>query len=199
MDFVEKVVEMLSLFGVGFVSDVVVLIVKFGIDVVFIMLVCEGVVDDWFWFQGVSVVIGYYVCLVYEGCFDFFVGWEVICGYNVVMLCLFWLFDWLMVEFEWFWVLYVKCNGLLFLCVVYVDVLVSLLLIFSFGVFFDDMSLMFEDIIGLCVLMLGGFLVLGGVFKVGKSDFLIFWFVYMVVGVLFFGFMLFWLLCVFYL
>ncbi|WP_233544934.1 AAA family ATPase [Pseudooceanicola sediminis] len=186
-EFIEAVADMLPAPGVSLQPEFT-HPDKPAMDDVLVTPVREGAQDDWSRFEGASAAIGHFIRMVHEGRMTKDEGWEGICGYNAAMLRPQWPVERLKRESERLWDRHVEKYG---------PPLIRLdsgppgpqeMPAFTLGALLDDQSPMPEDIIAPRVLTPGGLLVLGGAPKVGKSDLLISWLVYMAAGVSFLGF-----------
>ncbi|MGC8203905.1 AAA family ATPase [Aliiroseovarius sp. PTFE2010] len=186
-EFIEAVSDMLPAPGVSLQPEFT-RAGKPAMDDVLVTPVREGAQDDWSRFEGASAAIGHFIRMVHEGRMSKDEGWEGICGYNAAMLRPQWPVERLKRESERLWDRHVEKYG---------PPLIRLdsgppgpqeMPAFTLGALLDDQSPMPEDIIAPRVLTPGGLLVLGGAPKVGKSDLLISWLVYMAAGVSFLGF-----------
>ncbi|WP_457647232.1 AAA family ATPase [Profundibacter sp.] len=147
----------------------------------------EGGTDGWTRFEGASAAIGHFIRMVHEGRMSPDEGWEAICGYNAAMLRPNWPEDRLKSEADRLWAKHLEKNGPPLLRTNSAKTTPEMSA-FTLGKLLDDTTPMPEDIIAPRILTPGGLLVVGGAPKVGKSDFLISWLVYMAAGVPFLGF-----------
>ena len=186
-DFAERVAEMPPLPGVGMASGATATTQKLLLDAVLTTPVREGAVDDWSCFQGASAAIGHFIRLVHEGRLaPSEVGSDLRLQRRHAPAAL---------------AARPAAGG----SRAALDAAPRTLRPaahsygarrvgggaaphLQLGALLDDTSPMPEDIIGPRVLTPGGLLVLGGAPKVGKSDFLISWFVHMAAGAPFLGF-----------
>lgn len=187
-DFSERVTAMPAIPGMG-AEPPVDGNMKPSLEAILTTPVHEGGQDAWTRFEGASAAIGHYIRLVHEGRMTPNDGWEAICQYNAAMLRPSWPPERLQQEADRLWALHIKKNGpALLRNEADATQEVQPLPVFSFGELLDDRSPMPADIIAPRVLTPGGFLVLGGAPKVGKSDFLISLLAHMAAGVPFLGF-----------